>query len=1758
MIGMATSVGWAQNSLTTKITQETISSKTYVFANGNPIKVTAGTDKQTIITLVDESEESVTIEDGSNLLLFGGSKDNSVESSSITIESGTFFDVYGGGYGTKSESSANVKNATLIIKGGTFLNIFGGGHTYAKVTEKVSITINDQIKFSNASNSWICPGGREDGKTSLKYPAFDNALNSVKEAELTINGGTYVYIGISGATGTGGYIDKVKATINDATINGGIYGNASNGRSNDVSAVLTNCTFAENSEIASINRGHAIAVNFSFIGCHFPTKGSVIANLGGATNWKKNYTSSEAVVVKPGTITYSFDSTCDDNILEMGLSDGLEDAIINVTGAKVKVASFSNGVDAASAAFTINSDATWTFNNGIEMTSDASLTENGKLIVKGTYTVSTAAQLEEAIKQKTVTEILLNKGEYTLTNLLELNKPITLSSVDPSNKATIKGYIAIKSDGATIKDINLSYIRKSSLFSDKVGISVFANKATITGNTFTTTGDGTNGIVFYPQGSSAVAQEYTVSGNTFNLAGANSTGIIVRENFKSRTQIPDAGTTATLSNGSELDKQIITSESKNTFSNMTGGYYIRVTGNYSVLDATGTGSDALTQKYIYSYVNEANVADAIVSSQMGATVKTSAASTALATKLNALTSKPALTSGVTILCSDNKTVYTDLASALASTTSNAEYISYTAGDTSSYKVETAKKSDPTIADGDKPTATTIEVGQKLSSSLLSGGAAKVKGEAVSGVFSWKAPETTVSAEGPTDYDVVFTPTDQTLYNTVETKASVKAIQYYTVTAGICQNGKVEITGAKASNKYLKDTTLTVKAIPAEHYEFVAWTEGANTYTVTKDASLVATFKAITHKVTFGENITVLNAGAAITTDADVAEGSVLTVTAAKDGNKLTALTYNNGKNVINNQITVDKAIAIKANFEALLPDTRLVKVDYTDAAFKNGKVQLYDEAGNIIESGSAVPVGKTVSIVAVLDYGYQVKTSELSVTGATLSGNKFAVEASTDPITVKQVFEEKNFTVTLPVEATDHATVSLTGSSDLTTVPYNTVLTVSSAGAATGYKLIAIIVNGKQVAEKETFTVTADTKVNAVVQELPVIQFTDTKQSCTYNKKEQSFTVRTIPAGISGITLSYGDLGEGAKPTEAGIYKVYATFTATDNFAGLSKKEIGTLEIKKAQWTAAAIPVYSNVKDNESSALDNEYYWSDSNTSAQFREATLKLSTELNKNYEKPKFIIPAKNEGLTAVTLTFTSEAPQERSMALRSGSETESVTLNGEGGSISVYNGPVKVTDGVYKDQTLTLKATPNAGYSSILTWEGDGITDYQDGTATIVLGKVQEVKATFALKAPAPIEGKSLSRTYNGVIYGNENESLNLQSVITSKVSGWSLDIQSEGRSVDPIDAGTYDIVASRSEDEAYAATSTTIGTLNIAKATPVLTEVKGSEIIEGQTLRESVLSGTSDVQGTFSWKNPDTQMNTTGNVKAVAVFESDNSNYGDKEVEATLKVTEKSKDVTTRTLTLTVNNPENGEAVVMTLNGTEVTGSQAVKEGDVLIVTFKANTKCTATATINSKSYTSGTSWTVPASGDVNVVVTYTKNVAPSDPGTNPGDDGDDDSDVISVTGVTLNATTKTLAVNATFTLKATVKPANADNKKVRWSSSDPTIATVDKDGNVKALKVGKCKITVTTDDGDYEATCEVTVSVATGIEELLTDNRVYSLNGLIIVEPSTMVEVTICDANGKLLFHNLQANKIQVTATAGYYLVHLKANDKETTVRLIVK
>ncbi len=96
-------------------------------------------------------------------------------------------------------------------------------------------------------------------------------------------------------------------------------------------------------------------------------------------------------------------------------------------------------------------------------------------------------------------------------------------------------------------------------------------------------------------------------------------------------------------------------------------------------------------------------------------------------------------------------------------------------------------------------------------------------------------------------------------------------------------------------------------------------------------------------------------------------------------------------------------------------------------------------------------------------------------------------------------------------------------------------------------------------------------------------------------------------------------------------------------------------------------------------------------------------------------------------------------------------------------------------------------------------------------------------------------------------------------------------------------------------------------------------------------------------------------------------------------------------------------------------------------------------------------------------------------------------------VVPVTSITLDKTSLSMKVNDTETLTATIKPEDATDKTIVWTSSDDAVASVS-NGKITALKSGKA--TITAKSGACSADCVVTISVNT--ESITLDKATLSL------------------------------------------------------------
>ena len=89
-----------------------------------------------------------------------------------------------------------------------------------------------------------------------------------------------------------------------------------------------------------------------------------------------------------------------------------------------------------------------------------------------------------------------------------------------------------------------------------------------------------------------------------------------------------------------------------------------------------------------------------------------------------------------------------------------------------------------------------------------------------------------------------------------------------------------------------------------------------------------------------------------------------------------------------------------------------------------------------------------------------------------------------------------------------------------------------------------------------------------------------------------------------------------------------------------------------------------------------------------------------------------------------------------------------------------------------------------------------------------------------------------------------------------------------------------------------------------------------------------------------------------------------------------------------------------------------------------------------------------------------------------------DGGNSEHESVEVISISLDKSAVTVQKGKSTVLTATVKPKNATSKKVTWSSSDTSVATVDSSGTVRGVKAGTA--TITAKAGGKSASCKVTV------------------------------------------------------------------------------
>ncbi len=162
-------------------------------------------------------------------------------------------------------------------------------------------------------------------------------------------------------------------------------------------------------------------------------------------------------------------------------------------------------------------------------------------------------------------------------------------------------------------------------------------------------------------------------------------------------------------------------------------------------------------------------------------------------------------------------------------------------------------------------------------------------------------------------------------------------------------------------------------------------------------------------------------------------------------------------------------------------------------------------------------------------------------------------------------------------------------------------------------------------------------------------------------------------------------------------------------------------------------------------------------------------------------------------------------------------------------------------------------------------------------------------------------------------------------------------------------------------------------------------------------------------------------------------------------------------------------------------------------------------------------------------------------------------------IIPVESITLSKSEVKVSKGRTVTISATVKPVNATDKTVNWSSSDPSVATVDAKGKITGVRGGTT--TVTARAGDAEASCLVEVTAE--VESItLSDKSIAIPEGTTAqlsatVNPDDATDKTLTWSSSNKTIATVDENGLVTGVKGGKTVITVKAGNKSATCAVTV-
>ena len=490
---------------------------------------------------------------------------------------------------------------------------------------------------------------------------------------------------------------------------------------------------------------------------------------------------------------------------------------------------------------------------------------------------------------------------------------------------------------------------------------------------------------------------------------------------------------------------------------------------------------------------------------------------------------------------------------------------------------------------------------------------------------------------------------------------------------------------------------------------------------------------------------------------------------------------------------------------------------------------------------------------------------------------------------------------------------------------------------------------------------------------------------------------------------------------------------------------------------------------------------------------------------DKPEIVEVDSNGNVTAKaagTATITATADGK--------SASCKVTVNGQPATVPVQSVELNQTTLELKagnTATLTATVNPESATDKTVTWtsdkpeiaavEGGTVTAKVAGTA-IITAKAGDKTATCTVtvtKADVAVESVTLDKNSLELKAGN-NATLTATvspEGATNKDVTWTSDNPEvatvEGGTVTAKAAGTA-IITAKAGDKTATCT-VTVTKADVAVESVTLDKTSLDLKVGNNATLTATVNPESATDKTVTWTSDKPEIaaveggTVTAKVAGTAII---TAKAGDKTATCTVTVAKADVAVESVTLDKTSLDLKTGDNTTLTAT----VNPESATNKDVTWTSDKPEIAAVEGGTVTAKA--EGTATIIVTTIDGGKTATCKVTVTPK---------------TVPVSGIQVQGK-GVIYVGDTTKLTATITPDGASNKAVTWDSQNKDIATVDQQGNVKALKAGTATITATAQDGSgISGNCVVTVQQAdttalkakvTEAQALLDKTEVSAQNG----------------------------------------------------------